>query len=114
MKKYIQAFFLLAFAFILAGCDTMMKKPEPIVIYKTRIQPVPIPAYLLVNCPIPLPPSAETYPKMNPQEKEEALTIYTIELFKSITLCNNTIDSGKKWNEQQMKLFKNPQVQPEK
>lgn len=109
MKKFLLIPFYLILSLFLVSCGTMGQPQEQLVIYKTKLQPIPIPNHLLVSCPIPLPPNNRTYAYLNPQEKEEALTNYTIELHKSITQCNNTIDAGRKWNEQQMKLFKQPE-----
>lgn len=106
--KRISIIFLALFSlvFLITGCSTVSQKQEPTIIYNTKIKPVPIPSYLLENCPIPLPPNKDTYAKLKPEEKEEVLTNYTIELHKNITKCNNTIDSTRNWNQKQLLIFK--------
>lgn len=107
MKRFVLTIvFLSAISGILAGCSTTKKTTEPTVIYNTKLKPIPIPSYLLENCPIPVPPNKDTYAKMSPEQKEEALALYTIELHKNITKCNNTIDSTREWNYKQLQIFK--------
>jgi hypothetical protein len=106
--KRISVIFLstIALVTLITGCSTTSQKQEPLVIYNTKLKPIPIPAYLLENCPIPLPPNKDTYVKLTPEQKEEYLANYTIELHKNITKCNNTIDSTRDWNQKQLQIFK--------
>lgn len=106
MKRTIAIIFsLFGLSFLITGCSTTAPKLEPTIVYNTKIKPVPIPAYLLENCPIPLPPNRENYVKLTPEEKEEVLANYTIELHKNITKCNNTVDAVRDWNVKQLKAF---------
>lgn len=102
---FLKLLSVLTLGFIITGCSTIDQKQEPTVIYNTKLKPIPIPAYLLENCPIPLPPNKDTYVKLTPEQKEEALALYTIELHKNITKCNNTIDSTREWNKKQLQIF---------
>lgn len=105
---FIKSFIALIFIAVLSACGTtpFTQQQQPTVIYNTKLKPVPIPNYLLTNCPIPLPPNREAYLALSYEQKEEVLTSYSIELHKAVQLCNSVIDSTRDWNDKQLLLFK--------
>lgn len=104
MKKTFVISFVVLLSLLTSACSTL-SKPEPETIYVTRIQTVPVPSHFLQNCNIPVPPDKATYSVMNNQQKENALVTYIEDLLKTVTKCNNGIDSTREWNEKQLKLF---------
>lgn len=87
---------LLLLVGLLQGCS--MFKPTPPkkeIIYVYRVPQMP--QTLLSPCEIPRPPIKEKYVSMPPYEREKALTVLTVNLYKNLSKCNIKIKSIKKW-----------------
>lgn len=105
MKKMFQLLTIAIFAFVLAGCQTNPVQPEPKIEYRTRTMLAVMPDHLLPNCLQPAPPEQAKYNSSSASDKEKLLVEYSEGLIKTVTNCNNTIDSARKWNARQKELF---------
>lgn len=105
MKKMFNLFFIAIIGFVLAGCVSNPSKPETKIEYRTQSMLMVMPDHLLPNCLQPVPPTKEKYNAASNSEKEKLLIEYSEGLIQSVTACNNTIDSARKWNAKQKELF---------
>lgn len=106
IKRFSILVAILFSSLFLAGCfETVPTKYEEVIVYKTRIQLSTIPDHLLENCAVPIPPEPTNYIALSFEEKEKTLSIYSTDLLKAITICNNTLDKAKKWNADNRRLF---------
>lgn len=86
----------------IAGCST---NPPTEVIVKTETSYKTVPKHLLQPCPIPKPVDKQVYLAMDFIEKENWLTSYSIELMKSLGLCNNQIKAIEEFDEKHNQLY---------
>ncbi len=101
MKKIITIIFI---SFYLIGCSSIaeiktIKETKNIVVTPTDD--------LIEKCEVPNSINKAEYISSNNDKKEKILTNNIIDLYTSITKCNEQISSLRKWFDEQKKIFGN-------
>lgn len=86
----------------LSGCESLFRKTEYITIEKPIYIKPNVPQSLLMKCEAPKPTSKEAYMSLTQIEREATLSLYIIDVFKTLSNCNNNIKSIKEILDKQM------------
>lgn len=86
----------------LAACAT----PQKEYVTKTQTKYLDIPESLFVKCGVTPPPTREEYMKMSLQQREEALTKLTKDLYKDLKNCNGAIEAIHAYQVRQQQIVK--------
>ena len=93
--RFFSSIFIFMLVFLLSGCWTT---PEPIIVERIRIVKQNIPEAHLAECvPKPL-LDKKLYMAMELNEREEQLTLYSLNALATLSLCNKQIQKIRELN----------------
>jgi hypothetical protein len=70
---------------------------EVVVVKVPEVKIVAPPEELVKNCVVGPPPGRADYLASDPEKKQELLSFYIKDTLKTISICNNTINSIRSW-----------------
>lgn len=93
---------IILFVLLSVGCQN---QPPAKSIIQYEVKSIKVPEVLLKPCLASEPPAIDDYIKATEQERENLLTDYTIDLLKTISICNDQISNIRQNQEAQVKIL---------